>query len=469
MTATAFAWTDLEVRTALGLRTDQARADVVYEGVTTDSRNTRPNQLYVALQGERFDGHDFVGDAVGAGATGVVVSHPVAGEGRAILYPVADTLVALGRLAAHRRRALAARVVAITGSSGKTSTKDFVRAALSDAHRVHATPGNLNNRVGVPLTLLSAPDGADVLVVELGTNEPGEIATLTAIVRPDLGVVVTVGASHLEKLGSLAGVLDEKLDLLRGLAPGGQAVVGDRPAVLPERARTIVPSVRVAGWTDAADPDLRPGDVEVDAWGCHTFTFRGARVRLAVAGRHAVQNALVALTVAGLLGVGPEDAARGLANIKAGKLRGEIRRFGDLTLVVDCYNANPQSVEAALDLLEARSVGSGRVAFLGSMLELGEHEAELHREVLAGALARGLDGVVATGLFSAAAETLGSRPQGGTELMIEPDPDRAYQALRPRLSGGEVVLLKASRGVQLERLVPRFEADFGGADQKAEA
>lgn len=461
MAATTFSWSDREVRSALGLRADDARDDVVYTGVTTDSRSAGPDQLYVALQGERFDGHDFVADAVGAGVTGVIVSHPVAGEGRAVVYPVKDTLVALGRLATHRRRALAAPVVGITGSSGKTATKEFLRAALATVRRVHATPGNLNNRIGVPLTLLATPDDVEVVIVELGTNEPGEIATLTDIARPDIGVVVTVGPSHLEKLGTIEGVLHEKLDLLRGLAPAGRAVVGDRPDELPTVARQLVPGVLVAGWTDGADPDLRPLDVEVDAWGYHTFTFRKARVRLEVAGRHSVQNALVALAVAGLLDVGAAEAARGLETVRPGKLRGEIRRLGDLTLVVDCYNANPQSIEAALDLLEARSVGSGRVAFLGSMLELGEHEAELHRQTLEGALGRGLDLVVATGSFARAASDLEPRPAGGPELLIEEDPDLAYATLRSRLRGSEVVLLKASRSVELERLVPRFQADFG--------
>ncbi len=464
MAATTFAWTDRDVRTALGLRSDESRAEVEYRGVTTDSRTAGPDELYVALRGERFDGHDFVGDAVGAGVTGIVVSQPVAGEARAAIYPVADTLVALGRLASFRRAALDAPVVGITGSTGKTLTKEFVRAALGAEKVVHATSGNLNNRIGVPLTLLAAPSEAEVVVVELGTNEPGEIATLTAIARPDLGVLVNVGPSHLEKLGSLEGVMEEKLDLLRGLAPGGRAVVGDQPADLPRRARELVPGVRVAGWSEAADPEYRPVDVEVDAWGYHSFGLRGERVRLEVAGRHAVQDALLAFAVAEMLGVSRSAAAEGLGTVKAGSLRGEIHRLGDLTLVADCYNANPQSIAAALDLLVARSAGSGRVALLGSMLELGGHAGTLHDEVLDDALGRGLDLVVATGLFAEAAERRGEA-EGRGDLIAEADPEAAYERLRERLQGGEVVLLKGSRGVRLERLVPAFERDFGGAGE----
>lgn len=459
MAAVTFAWTDAEVRAALGLRPGQGREDLVYTGVSTDSRTVDPGDLYVALRGDRFDGHDFVGDAVAGGALGVVVSQPVAGEAGAAVYPVDDTLGALGRLAAHRRTALPALVVGITGSSGKTSTKELCAAAVGAGRRVHATRGNLNNRIGLPLTLLDAPLDAEVVIAELGTNEPGEIATLTAIARPDVGVVTTVSESHLEKLGTLEGVMEEKLDLLRGLAEGGRAVVADVPPELAERARALVPEVRVVGWTARADPEYRPDEVEIDAWGYHTFTWKGVRVRLEVAGRHSVQNALLALAVADLAGVTPARAAEGMASVRATALRGEIRRIGDLTLVVDCYNANPQSTRAALDLLEARSIGSGRVAFLGSMLELGARSTEFHRTTLADALGRDLDLVVATGHFAAVAPD----PAPAT-LIVDTDPERAYDALRGRLAGGEVVLLKASRGVALERLVPRFETDFGAAE-----
>jgi UDP-N-acetylmuramoyl-tripeptide--D-alanyl-D-alanine ligase len=356
-------------------------------------------------------------------------------------------------------------VVGLTGSSGKTSTKEMARAALSGSLRVHATPGNLNNRIGLPLTLLGTPDDVQVVVLEMGTNEPGEIATLAAIARPDLGVVTTVSESHLEKLGSLEGVLEEKLDLLRGLAEGGRALVGDVPPVLAERARDIVPGVRVAGWTEGADADLRPEAVEVDAWGYHSFTWKGVRVRLEVAGRHAVQNALLALAIADELGIRPAAAAEGLASVKPGALRGEIRRIGDLTLVVDCYNANPQSVRAALDLLEARSIGSGRVAVLGTMLELGSRSEALHRDVLGDALGRDLDLVVATGAFARAAAQRGEGGEGGERLLAQEDPELAYAELQARLTGSEVVLLKASRGVKMERLVPRFEADFGEGEE----
>jgi UDP-N-acetylmuramoyl-tripeptide--D-alanyl-D-alanine ligase len=455
---TSFTWTDAVVRRALGLRVDLAQDGVAYTGVSTDSRSILKGQLYVALVGERFDGHDFVADAVSRGALGAVVSRPPSGGEDTRLYPVEDTLVALGALAAHRRTHVRAPVVAITGSSGKTSTKDLAAAALSGGRRVHATRGNLNNRIGMPLTLLSVPDEAEVVVLEMGSNEPGEIRVLAQVARPDIGVVTTVGESHLERLGSLEGVLNEKLDLLRNLAEGGRCVVGDEPPVLAEAARAICGTLRVAGWSERADAGLRPEEAEVDVFGRYEFHWRGERVAVPMLGRHAVSNAMLALAVADLLGLAPADAARGLATAESNPLRGEVRRIGGLTIIVDCYNANPQSVRAALDVLEVQGAAARRVAVLGTMLELGGESARLHREVLASALDRAIDVIVATGGFAGAAEALGALD--GERVITAPDWKEAYPLLRERLTGDEIVLLKASRGVKLEGILVLLEADF---------
>ncbi|MGE0159059.1 MAG: UDP-N-acetylmuramoyl-tripeptide--D-alanyl-D-alanine ligase [Gemmatimonadales bacterium] len=461
MTGSSFVWTDAGVREALAL--GGGSQSVTYTGVSTDSRDVTDGQLYVALVGDRFDGHDFVADALSRGARGAVVTRAWSASGgpttSAPVYRVDDTLVALGALAAHRRARITVPVVGITGSSGKTTTKDLTAAALRSAKRVHATRGNRNNRVGLPLTLLSAPDDAEALVLEMGTNEPGEIRTLAQIARPDIGVVTTVGESHLEKLGSVEGVLEEKLDLLRGVAAGGRCLVGDEPEALAERARTICPRLRVAGWTQRADADLRPENARADATGRYDLTWRGEAVSLRLVGRHAVADAMLALAVAELLGVSAADAARGISGTETHSLRGEIRRLASLTLVVDCYNANPQSVRAALDLLAAQRA-ERRVAVLGSMLELGTESDRLHRDVLANALARGFDLVVATGRFADAAAALGAA--GRADVITAADWQSAYPALRDRLEGGEVVLLKASRGIALEGILPLLERDFLG-------
>lgn len=453
-----FAWTDADVRQALGLRADLADPNVRYTGVSTDSRDIQEGQLYVALSGGRFDGHDFVADATSKGARGVVVSREPTGHTDVRLYPVDDTLVALGALAAHRRQRLRAPVVAITGSSGKTTTKDLTAAALSTTKRVHATRGNRNNRVGMPLTLLAVPEDAEAVVLELGTNEPGEMRALAQVARPDIGVITTVGEAHLEKLGSLDGVLQEKLDLLRGMASGGCCVVGDEPPRLAEQARAFCPRLRVAGWSERADKDLRPRDPEVDVFGRYGFRWRDQTVAMPLAGRHAVADAMIALAIADLLGVPAKDAVRGLASAEMNPLRGEVRSVGSLTVIVDCYNANPQSVRAALDVLEGQGAASRRVAVLGTMLELGGASAPLHQEVLCDALSRDIDLVVATGGFADAAGRLEGKD--ASRLITAMDWEEAYPLLRERLAGDEVVLLKASRGVALEGILPLLERDF---------
>jgi UDP-N-acetylmuramoyl-tripeptide--D-alanyl-D-alanine ligase len=466
-----FAWTDGHVRAALRLSAvDRASGGLAsdddpafrFAGVSTDSRTARDGDLFVALEGDNFNGHDYVIAALERGARGAVVSRDLDIDSDVRLYPVDDTLNALGRLAGYRRARLSAAVVGITGSSGKTGTKDLTRAALEGSRRLHATLGNFNNRVGLPLTLLDAPDDAEVVVLEMGTNQPGEIHTLTEIAGPAIGVVTTVSETHIEKLESLEGVLHEKLDLLRGLPEDGRAVVGDEPAILPEEARRVRPRVRVAGWGERADAELQPTDATMDDQGHWSFLWHGEPVRLRVPGRHSVVNALLALTVADMLDVPPAEAARGVSTLEASPMRGEIRHLGGLTLLLDCYNANPQSTRAALDLLVAIEPGRPKVAFLGSMLELGHRSVEIHAALLAEAEAMGLDLLVATGDFFGAAERMASSAFGSAVIAIA-DPIEAYAELRDRLGGDEVVLIKASRGFALERVIPEFERDFGVA------
>ena len=456
-----FEWTDEEVRTALHVAPHDD-CGLTFTGISTDSRTTREGNLFVALCGENFDGHDYVSDAVGRGARGTVVARSVEADGTCV-YPVEDTLLALGQLALYRRRSLDAVVVGITGSSGKTGTKELARAAIEGSLRVYATPGNLNNRVGLPLTLLDAPDDAEVVVLEMGTSEPGEIAALTRIAEPQIGIVTTVSETHIERLESLEGVLEEKLDLLRGLPDDGRAIVGEEPAILSEHASSILRDVLVVGLGTDADAEYRAESPSMDELGCWSFVWRGEPVHLRVPGRHSVQNALLALTVAELLDVPASEAARGAGRVEAGAMRGEIRRIGGLTLIIDCYNANPQSLRAALNLLVEIEPGRTKVAVLGSMLELGARSEELHTALLDEASMLGLDLLVATGDFARAAAD--AKSTGSLAILSVVDPLEAYEGLRERLAGDEVLLVKASRGVALERLIPLFENDFGGSDR----
>ncbi len=455
-------WTDRAVREALDLGGPD-RSVATFAGVSTDTRTLGPGDLFVALVGERFDGHDYLADAARMGATGAVVEAERVTPGAAapaLAYEVPDTLVALGRLARFRRRALDAKVVGITGSSGKTTTKDLLTGALSESLRTHATRGNFNNRVGLPLTVVAAPDDAEVLVLEMGTNEPGEIAALSEIAEPDIGVITTVSETHLEKLGSVEGVLEEKTALLERLPGEGTAFVGELPPALPERARRAAPHVRVAGLGDGADPGLRPAGLEVGHRGCYRFRWRGQPVRLRIPGKVAVVDALLALGVADALGVSAKRAASGVSGVEPGAMRGQVREVGRLTFLVDCYNANPESVVAAVQTLTDMPSPERRIAVLGSMLELGPEAAAIHARVLAQVLRADLDAVLLTGQFADVAEHV---PDDRVERMD--NVAAAASRLLELARDGDTVLLKASRGVRLERVLEAFEPHAGTAEE----
>ncbi|HSL71075.1 MAG TPA: UDP-N-acetylmuramoyl-tripeptide--D-alanyl-D-alanine ligase, partial [Longimicrobiales bacterium] len=290
-------WTDARVRQTLQLSLEPR--DLTFTSVGTDSRTIEKGALFVALRGQQFDGHAYLADVASKGARGAVVQDvPKDAPKSLAYYPVADTQQALGRLGRARRRALTARLCAVTGSNGKTTTKEMLRAVLGTRYRVHATTGNLNNLIGTPLTLLAAPDDAEVLVIELGTSLPGEIAQLAAMVEPDAAVVTGISEEHLEGLGDLQGVLKEETAILHALKANGFAVVADDPAVLADEARAVLRSdgsVHVAGWTARADDDLRATDVRLDEHGEVHFGWNDLSVHVPLRGRHNARNALIAL------------------------------------------------------------------------------------------------------------------------------------------------------------------------------
>jgi UDP-N-acetylmuramoyl-tripeptide--D-alanyl-D-alanine ligase len=461
-------WTDAQLTAALGLGAHAHGENVVYDELVTDTRALRPGALFVALRGARHDAHDYLAQAAAAGARGAIVERiPAAAPEGMRYYQVASTLHALGRLARFRRRTLGARVCVVAGSNGKTTTKDLLRVVLSTRYRVHATGGNFNNLVGAPLTLLAAPDDTEVIIAEIGTNAPGEIAQLASICEPDAVVITGISAEHLEGLGDLEGVLREETSVLPWLPPSGVAVVADEPASLAARARLLHARVDAAGFTGRAAPSARGADPAVDGEGRVGFRWQGQDVALQLRGRHNARNALLALALGELWGAEPAAAAGAVGQLQAAKLRSELHRIGALTVIADCYNANPASTEAAVDLLASMPRQGGRVAVLGSMLELGPASAALHAESARAIAARELDLIVATGAFVAAFEPL-ARTLGAT-LILEADPLAAYARLEPALAGDEVVLLKGSRGVALERLLPRFEAKWGALHPHGEA
>jgi len=453
-------WTGADVAAALGIGSTTGGEGRVYAGIGTDTRTLERGRLFVALRGERHDAHAFLTQAAHAGAIGAIVDHIPADAPATLHYiTVRDTLEALGALGRFHRRRLGVRVVAITGSNGKTTTKDLVRSVLATRYRVHATPGNWNNLIGVPLTLLGCPDDAQVIVAELGTNLPGEVARLAGIAEPDAAVVTTVSAEHLEGLGDLEGVLREETSVLPWLPKGAVAVVSDEPAVLSRRARELTGEVHVAGFSERVDADFRGFDLSLDEEGQVRFTWAERAVALRLRGRHNGWNAMLALALGRSFNVEDGAAIEAVQSIEPAKMRGEFHRYGGLTVIADCYNSNPGSLAAAIALLQDIDRRGARVAVLGTMRELGEASGRLHEEAARNIAATGLDLIVATGEFVGAFRSIGLNED---RLILEEDPLVAFDRLVPRLRGDEVVLLKGSRGVRLERLLPRFEERWKG-------
>lgn len=437
-------WTSDRVAEILGTRAPAGRP---FSRVSTDTRTVENGDLFVALVGERFDGHAFLADAAAQGARGAVVRPGTAVPEGVVAFEVPDTLEALGRLARARRREIGGPVVAVTGTNGKTATKEMLARVVGCRWAVHATRGNLNNLVGVPLTLLAAPLTAEALVVEAGASTPGEIARLRSIVEPTVGVITNVSSGHLEGFGSLDGVLTEKLSLVDGVP---LAVVGAEPPELGARARRLARRALVAG--TAANADARPAAYGLDPDGKAHLTFEHVEVRLPLVGRHQVENATIALAVGRELGVPPADAAAALASLTLPSGRCEVLRRGDLTVLHDAYNANPGSIAASLATVEAMRGGRPLVVVLGSMLELGPASETLHAAVAEQVMAVEPSVVAVTGLFVPAfaqwAAALGDR------LITGDDATSLGERLAARLRGDEFVLVKGSRGVRLEQAIP---------------
>jgi UDP-N-acetylmuramoyl-tripeptide--D-alanyl-D-alanine ligase len=443
-------WTLDRVASALGEPPElrQSRGLTPISGITTDSRSVADGQLFVALVGEKFDGHDFVASAIEQGAAGVVVSRPVSTSvPHVAVFEVEDTLVALGKLASSWRRAWGGPVVFVAGSNGKTTTKDIIRASLTRAMSVHATTGNLNNRIGVPLTLLAIPPECEIAVIEAGTNLPGEVAILRAIADPDISVVTSIGEEHLEGLGNLEGVLREEAAAFDGvriaITPSAQPEIADA-------AQNRSGEVITAGLDD--------GDVKPDSWsmasdGIGELVFGKVTLRPPLRGLHNLRNTILAIAVARTCGVTDEVAAAGIEAMPLPRMRSAWEQLGKATLINDAYNANPGSTRAAIDLL--KSVGSERqrVLVLGTMRELGDASDRCHDDIARLALESGADVIGGVGEYAKSF----ARVAPGDERIVASDTVAGlWPLLEPRMKPDAVILLKASRGVQLEQLLPQL-------------
>ncbi len=452
-------------------------AAAVARRVATDTRALPDGCWFVALRGARFDAHDLLAEAVAAGAGGLVVDREGAGVGLGVpVVRVDDTASALGRLGAAARDRVHGPVVGVGGAAGKTTTRTLVALALRPLGRVHATAGNLNNHLGVPLTLLAMPDGAAAAVVELGTSGHGEIAVLSAIARPNVRLIVNIGPEHLEGLGDLDGVAREELVLFDTARAGDVAIVNADDPYLA--AAALPPGVRAVRWGRAADADVRlcAATVDAAAWATDAVYEIGhgeARLRVGARipapGAHLAHNAGAALAVAWALGVDVHAAAAALADYAPVGMRLRPTPLaGGVLAINDAYNANPPSVAASVgllaDLVLGRVGSAGQparaVAVLGDLLELGDAEAAWHDQVAADAAQR-VALLVLVGprmaRAAAAARAAGSAG-GGAEVWAAEDGLALAEALSAWLRDGDVVLFKGSRGARVERVLEAVSA-----------
>jgi UDP-N-acetylmuramoyl-tripeptide--D-alanyl-D-alanine ligase len=430
--------------------------------VETDSRVELLGALFVAIKGPNFDGHDFVAEAFGKGATGAVVAKAWWEHGRkdlTHLIVVEDTLTALQALAAHHRARRRVPMAAVTGSNGKTTTKELMALALSPLGRVLKTEGNHNNHIGLPLTILRLTAEHRAAAVEIGLNHPGELAVLSRIAAPQVGVITNVAASHLEGLGSVDGVARAKVEIAEGLPKDGVLVTPWGSPPLERALQGYRGQRRTFGLTQ--DADLHPARIlDHGAAGIEISFPEGVTVHVPLLGSHAAQNVLAALAAATALGISLADAAKPLEQVRPTQGRLAPKRVGNVLLLDDTYNANPGSLAAALRVLKELPVSGKRWAILGDMLELGKDTALLHEQ--AGREAAFLDGLIVTGEL---ARSLGRGAQSAglakTALYEALSCEDAADIALAHLQGGDVILVKGSRGAHLEhavmRLVERLE------------
>ena len=431
-------------------------------GVATDSRDVQPGDLFVARVGLQSDGHRYLEAARAAGAVAALVERLPAAAPSWPLLRVADTTAALGQIAHHHRRRLGLPLVAITGSNGKTTTKQMLAAILAvsagGAERVLVSPGNFNNHVGVPLTLLAGRPEHRVGVVELGMNAPGEIDALAALVAPQVGLVTNASEAHLAGLGSVDGVARAKAELWGRLEPQGCAVVPLDDPRLPALARAF--SGRKLGFGRLPAADVRVVSEAPSARGGLRLGLKVAgtplELSLPLLGRHNALNAAAAAAAAHALDVSPEAIGQGLPATELPAHRAQLRELGGVSVLDDCYNANPVSVRAALDTL-GELPGSGRLAaVLGDLHELGDEAEALHHALGRELGSRGVAVVIGVGEL-AGALCAGAREAGVPEVRHVADAQAAWEQARARLRAGDRVLVKGSRRVGLEALLQRWQ------------
>lgn len=447
-----------------GAKLESGDPKVSVKKLSTDSRTLKEGDLFVALRGERFDGHQFVEAAARAGATGAIVDFTWSGKvpAKFAVVRAEDTLTAYQTLAANYRRTLRLQALAITGSNGKTSTKDFTAAVLARRFRVTKTEGNFNNHVGLPRTILEAGAPDEIGVWEIGMNHPGEIAALAKIAAPDAAIITNIGVAHIEFMGSRDAIAYEKAALVEAVGLEGIVILNaDDPFSEMIAARTRA-KVVFAGIGKGA---VRATEVRQTPNGTEFTILEGAhrcRAQLPVPGLHMVQNAVLAVAAGRAFGLSIEQCAAGLASAPLSRARLQIREVGRVQFLDDSYNANPDSMKAALRTLIELDGEGNRIAVLGEMRELGPESEQGHRDVGQAAAEFGVDQVIAIGENGAMIADA-AREAGLVNSIAVQSTAEAAEVLARTVKPGDIVLVKGSRAAQTERVIIEF-AEY----QKAE-
>jgi UDP-N-acetylmuramoyl-tripeptide--D-alanyl-D-alanine ligase len=445
-----------QVRTAIGGRSLGTLADGAASvvAVCTDTRRMLPSSVFFALRGPNHDGHHHLAEAASRGAIAAVVDTPPAGHFPGLhLILVPDARAALGKLASFVRGQMRGKVIGVAGSNGKTSTKHLIHAALSGKLRGSISPKSYNNDIGVPLSIFPADPVQDYLVLELGTNHPGEIARLSEMAEPDIGVITNIGAEHLEFLGDLMGVRRENASIIRGMRPRGLLVInGDDPELAG--AVSGYPG-KIITFGYKPENDLFATNIRCDEHGTRFTVNDGRReVFVPLLGRHTACNALAAIAVAQSRGLDPSIIDESLAEASGPEMRLQLQEIGDLALLNDAYNANPNSMRAALETLrDLHPRGGRRVAVLGDMKELGRSSERYHREIGQFVVNCGVDLLVCIGeqAFLLGDEAV-ARGFDAAKVRRADDSASACNLVVNELQPGDLVLLKASRSMELERV-----------------
>ena len=425
--------------------------------VSTDSRTIKPGELFVALRGENFDGHKFVEDVAQKGAAGAIVD--LAWQGKVpdkfAVLRAQDTLDAYQNLAANYRKSLPLKVITITGSNGKTSTKDFAASVLARKFRVTKTEGNFNNHVGLPRTVLEATSEDEVAVWEIGMNHPGEIAALSKIAAPDIAIITNVGIAHIEFMGSREAIAKEKAALAQAVGPDGTVILNADDSFSQKIAARTSAKLVFAG-TSAGT--VRATEIRQSAEGSEFTILEGAhrcRAQLPVPGLHMVQNAMLAVAAGRVFGLSIEECAAGLVSAPLTKARLQIKQIHGVQFIDDSYNANPESMKAALRTLVELDADGKRIAVLGEMRELGAETESGHREVGECAAELGVDQLIAIG-EGGAIMAQAAQASGLEKSAIVRSTREAAEMLGDIAAPGDLVLIKGSRSARTECVLEEF-------------